>query len=318
MELEDDLYRIGTVTNLTGIAVERLRAWDRRYGLAPAHRVGKTRFYSRAQLERLKRIKQLIDQGQPISSVVDLSDEQLAERLTSSREVTGFTPCLGLIGPNLVVLEHQSNASVEVAARWANLDAFVADSAGASALDVIAVQLPVLGMPPIEQIQTACPEARVVALYQFATEKHLNRVRDHGIAALQWPVGWAEIEQACLTGALRPLRAARTAPRRFTDEKLIAIAAGSTDPSQAPRHLVELITRLNALADFSLAWQSADEAPPEAAARHERVYADVTQARAQLELALEILAEGEELLSGQNRPKQDNIWTKSKKVEFGG
>jgi hypothetical protein len=64
MELDDDLYRIGTVAGLTGVSVERLRAWDRRYGLAPAHRAGKTRFYNRAQLERLKRIKQLIDEGQ--------------------------------------------------------------------------------------------------------------------------------------------------------------------------------------------------------------------------------------------------------------
>ncbi|MEM6709905.1 MAG: MerR family transcriptional regulator [Pseudomonadota bacterium] len=30
-----ELYRIGAVAQLTGIAVERLRAWERRYGLAP-------------------------------------------------------------------------------------------------------------------------------------------------------------------------------------------------------------------------------------------------------------------------------------------
>ena len=60
MEVSDDLYRIGAVANLTGVAVERLRAWERRYGLAPAHRDGRTRYYSGAQLSRLKRIKQLI------------------------------------------------------------------------------------------------------------------------------------------------------------------------------------------------------------------------------------------------------------------
>ena len=316
MTREDDLYRIGTVAGLTGIGVERLRAWDRRHGLAPANRVGKTRYYSRAQLERLKRIKQLIDQGQPISSLVGLSDEQLSERLTPSHQVTGFAPRLGLIGPNLVVLEHQSNATVEVTARWANLNAFVADPGAAEALDVVAVQLSVLGMPPIEQIEAACANVRVVALYQFATEKHLNRVRDHGVEALQWPVGWAEIEQACLAGATRPLRAGRAAPRRFTDEQLIAIAASSSNPSQAPRHLVELITRLNAFAEFNLAWQGADEAPVAAARLHERIHSDVTQARAQLEAALAVLAEAEELIPGQNRSDLDKIWTKSKKMHI--
>ena len=316
MALDDDLYRIGTVASLTGIGVERLRAWDRRHGLAPAHRVGKTRYYSRAQLERLKRIKQLIDQGQPISSLVDLSDEQLAGRLTASHDVTGYAPRLGLIGPNLVVLEHQSSATVEVTARWANLNAFVADPAGCTELDVIAVQLPVVGMAPIEQIEAVCPNVRVVALYQFGTDKHLQRVRDHGVTALQWPAGWADIEQACLAGALRPLRAGRTAPRRFTDEQLIAIAASSTDPSQAPGHLVELITRLNAFAEFNLAWQGADEAPAAAAPLHERVHSDVTQARAQLETALAVLAEAEELIPGQIRQYPDNIWTKSQKMRI--
>ena len=36
-----DLYQIGSVTALTGIAAERLRAWERRYGFAPAERKGK-------------------------------------------------------------------------------------------------------------------------------------------------------------------------------------------------------------------------------------------------------------------------------------
>ena len=299
MELEEDLYRIGTAATLTGVAVERLRAWDRRYGLAPVHRSGKTRFYNRAQLDRLKRIKQLIDHGQPISSLVDLSDEQLARRLTATHEVAAYSPTVGLIGPNLLVLEHQSDAAIEIAARWANMNAFTAHPEAAAGLDVIAVQLPVLGMQPIDIIEAICPDARIVALYQFATEKHLNRVLEQGATALEWPLGWPEIEHACCSSAGRPLRAARTAPRRFTDEQLIAIAANSTDPSRSAGHLVELITRLNAFADYSLAWQGADEAPAGAAALHARVHGEVTQARAQLEYALEALADAEELLPGR-------------------
>lgn len=297
MELDQDLYRIGTVANLTGLSVERLRAWDRRYGLAPAHRSGKTRFYDRAQLQRLKRIKQLIDQGQPISSLVDLSDEQLASRLTASHEITAFTPRIGLIGPNLLVLEHEADTSADIRARWANMDAFGSSPQAPGGLDAVVVQLPVLSLRPVEMVEENYPEARIVALYQFVTDKHLNRVREHGVTALQWPLSWPEIESACQSGASRPLRAPRSAPRRFSDEQLIAIAASATDPSQSPNHLVELITRLNAFADYTLAWQGADEAPAGAVAVHERVYSDVTQARAQLESALEALADAEELLS---------------------
>ena len=57
--LADDFYRIGSVAALTGIAVERLRAWERRHDFSPAHKRGRTRFYSAQQLEKLKKIKLL-------------------------------------------------------------------------------------------------------------------------------------------------------------------------------------------------------------------------------------------------------------------
>ena len=93
-----------------------------------------------------------------------------------------------------------------------------------------------------------------------------------------------------------PLRAARAAARRFTDEELIAIAASATDTTACPEHLVELISGLNAFAEYSLS--CTDEATdPEL---YERVHTDTTQARAQLELALEALVEAEQLLARPN------------------
>ena len=98
MEADDDLYRIGTIANLTGIAVERLRAWERRYGLEPAHKAGKTRFYSRAQLERLQLIKRLIDQGHPISTLVALAAMAISsssvKRRTAARAARSGIPAV--------------------------------------------------------------------------------------------------------------------------------------------------------------------------------------------------------------------------------
>ena len=59
-----DLYQIGSVTALTGIAAERLRAWERRYGFAPAERKGKIRLYSHTQVRNLVKIKRLLDRGE--------------------------------------------------------------------------------------------------------------------------------------------------------------------------------------------------------------------------------------------------------------
>jgi MerR family transcriptional regulator, light-induced transcriptional regulator len=298
LETDDDLYRIGTIANLTGIAVERLRAWERRYGLEPAFKSGKTRFYSRDQLDRLQLIKRLIDQGHPISTLVELGDEQLRERLSTHQQTRQRPASTGLIGPNLLVLEQQQTQSVrlDVRARWANLDAFLEDQTGTEPLEAIVVQLPVLWTATIEKIGRFQPHARIVALYQFATPKHLVAVQELGIPTLQWPTTWQEIEHACATSAGTPLRAARAAVRRFSDDQLIAIAASSADPTGCPAHLVELISSLNAFAEFSLA--CADEATDRAL--YERVHTDTTQARAQLELALEALVEAEQLLAMPN------------------
>ena len=199
--LTEDLYRIGTVAQLTNISVERLRAWERRYGLAPAHRAGKTRFYSASQLARLTRIKRLIDAGHPISSLVELTDEQLDEREATQRTVSAQPPETGLIGPNLLVLEQAQTEDLRLAvnARWANLEAFVRDRSGVDQLDAVVAQLPVLSLDPLETIEDLCPDAHVVVLYQFATANNLDAVAARGIPALKWPASWQEIETAVLS-----------------------------------------------------------------------------------------------------------------------
>ena len=79
--MDEDLYKIGAVTKRTGISAECLRAWERRYGLEPAERTGKTRFYSASQVERLTNVKALLEQGHPISQLIPLSDDELRRRL---------------------------------------------------------------------------------------------------------------------------------------------------------------------------------------------------------------------------------------------
>ena len=301
VEADDDLYRIGTIANLTGIAVERLRAWERRYGLEPAHKAGKTRFYSKAQLDRLQLIKRLIDQGHPISTLVELDDQALVERLNTQRQSRLQPAVAGLIGANLLVLEQRQAEDgraprLDVRGRWPNVDAFFEDSADAGDLEVLVLQLPVLLHDQVERVARLVPDARLVVLYQFTTPKHLGSVEAAGIPTLQWPAAWQEIEHACATAAGMPLRAARSAARRFTDDELVAIAASAEDPSRCPAHLVELISSLNAFAEYSLS--CAEEAGDPGL--YERVHTDTTQARAQLELALEALVDAEMLLATPN------------------
>ncbi|MDA1077337.1 MAG: MerR family transcriptional regulator [Proteobacteria bacterium] len=282
----DDLYRIGATAKLTGVAVERLRAWERRYGLIPAHRTGKTRFYSSSQIERLTLMRQLVESGHAISSLVDLSDEQLGARLTVNRQAEPERGGkVGLIGANLIVLESRfaDSPQIDIAARWSNVDAFLSDQDGVDTLDVVVLQMPVLMQDPVDEILDFYQDARIIPIYQYATDTVLASFMEQGLTPLRWPVSWHDIEHACVSSGGLPLKAARTAPRKFTDEQLIAIAAShSEEESGCAGHVVELITTLNAFAEYSLDYseRSAD------LNRYERLHAETTQARAQLELAL--------------------------------
>ena len=297
---DEDLYRIGTVASLTGISVERLRAWERRYDLSPAHKAGKTRFYSKPQLERLKLIKHLIDLGQPISSLAQLSDAQLTERIAHHAAtpvvLSMHAPRVGLVGPNLVMLEQQAQRAnqrqrLEVVSRWANMDAFVADVDATDDPQVMILQLPVLSTQAIEITEEIFPDAKVIVVYQFATSEMISKVQERGAPTLKWPVTWAELEHHTISSGAGPMRAGRAAPRRYSDEELIAIAAASTDPTHCPQYLIEAINQLNAFADYA-----ADcSVRTEPAEIYTGVQIDASQARAQLETALESMLEHAQL-----------------------
>lgn len=296
---DEDLYRIGTVAQLTQISVERLRAWERRYGLVPAHRAGKVRYYSRSQLARLTKFKRLIDAGHPISSLTSLSDEQIDQRLATQTPLASEPARTGLIGPNLLVLEQQQGEDqrIRICARWANMEAFSQDQLAVEQLDAIVVQLPVLNLQAIEPIEDFYPDSQIVVLYQFATANHLSAYQERAIPALKWPTAWQEIEGVVASAHGGRAAGSESVSRRFSDEELIAIAASTLgDPSGCPQHLVELISQLNAFAEYSSSCTSGDE-PPEQQTLYQGIHVDTTEARAHLERALEALAMAEGLIA---------------------
>ncbi|MGD9385703.1 MAG: MerR family transcriptional regulator, partial [Thioalkalispiraceae bacterium] len=67
---QQGLFPISAVSNLTGVNPVTLRAWERRYGLIKPHRTESGhRLYSDEDVERIKLILQLIDEGIAISRV---------------------------------------------------------------------------------------------------------------------------------------------------------------------------------------------------------------------------------------------------------
>jgi DNA-binding transcriptional MerR regulator len=69
------LFPIGTVSEQTGVNTVTLRAWERRYGLLKPRRTPKGhRLYSQQDVERVKQVLILLDQGIPVSRVREVLD----------------------------------------------------------------------------------------------------------------------------------------------------------------------------------------------------------------------------------------------------
>ena len=310
--LADDFYRIGSVAALTGIAVERLRAWERRHDFSPAHKHGRTRFYSAQQLEKLKKIKHLIDRGQTVSSVIHLTEQQLNQRLNDSpaaavdspNAAAQAIPLVGLVGANLLQLEQKQEPTdrIDVVARWANLDALLDPSQQQQLPQVLVLQMPVLSTQDIAKAQQHLPNSKIITAYQFATAAELSRCQTTDTPVLKWPLDWREIEFTCLEESKRYLKSVGYALRRFSDEELIALAVSDTDPNQPTQHLVEAVHQINALSAYLQT--CAEEHASEAAAHGalDEACSDAAYARAYLESALHTITAAAEHATAQQSP----------------
>ena len=76
------MYSIKAVSQATGLSVETLRAWERRYGLVtPARDGAGRRVYRSGDVLRLRRLREATDRGHPIGRIARFDDAQLAALL---------------------------------------------------------------------------------------------------------------------------------------------------------------------------------------------------------------------------------------------
>ncbi|MEO8595466.1 MAG: MerR family transcriptional regulator [Candidatus Solibacter sp.] len=72
-------YPIRAASQLTGLPVDTLRAWERRYQAVNPSRAGRGRLYSEADIRRLLLLRRAVDGGHAIGQVASLSDGALEE-----------------------------------------------------------------------------------------------------------------------------------------------------------------------------------------------------------------------------------------------
>jgi DNA-binding transcriptional MerR regulator len=90
-------YSIKAVAEATGLTVETLRAWERRYRvIQPSRGAGGHRLYTAHDVSRLRRLRETTARGHSIGKIAHLSDDAL-NRLLSDRPASDGEPAHALV-----------------------------------------------------------------------------------------------------------------------------------------------------------------------------------------------------------------------------
>lgn len=85
-------YPIRAAAKLTGLSIDTLRAWERRYQAVVPERSERGRQYSREQIQRLSLLRDLVERGHAIGQIADLNEEELRGLLTARPAVRQLAP----------------------------------------------------------------------------------------------------------------------------------------------------------------------------------------------------------------------------------
>ena len=291
MDGQEDLYKIGVVAKRTGIAHERLRAWERRYGLAPAARAGHTRFYSGTQVARLVAIKTLLDQGHAISEVIHWTDDELQRRLRLQPSLQPAPECapkpasaqVWLIGaPLLLAYRERDDSEVDVVAEWTTAAELARQQDPLPKPDCIAIHMPTLDDQPIELIEDVYDDVPIVVVYQYATKADREQFEQADYSLLKGPASWRSVENLIL--ATSPPSPTGDAQRFYSDDELLHICSVADQaPSGCVRELADLVVEINTYAAHAEHCESDED--------YAATIDDVHNARGHLEQALRRLVE---------------------------
>jgi DNA-binding transcriptional MerR regulator len=311
-------YRSGAVARLTGISVDTLRVWERRYGVVgPSHSESGHRLYSPQDVARLLLIKRLVDQGNAIGNLAPLADEQLKGMIDAARaaghalqssatRAQGEPIRVAIVGPALPSRmrgEMHRFPLLEVAGT-ADLPAGIEPALGGRSADVLVMEFPQLqseDVQTVEQIARAIGARRAVVVYGFARDATVRALRDRGHLVGRAPVGIDELEALCRiaipaeSGGTGVPRALDPVPPRRYDERDLAEVAGMPPKMfcECPRHIAELLVQLGSFESYSAECVSRS---PTDAALHAYLLRVSGTARAMFEEALSRVAEAEGLV----------------------
>ena len=250
-------YRIGLTTQITGIRPETLRAWERRYEVVkPIRTDAGDRLYTQADIDRLLLIKKLVDNGDAISAVANLNIENLEKRISSCKSALSSAGKndLNFILLGRTILDKKSLDSMRL-----NMIDVVQDARNIKPnyhckIDFIIVEIQTVNQGTFQMLQKVLKQSRASKLlcaYDFGKESDIATLTTQDTGTIPLPLNHSDITEWCSNNFANYLRSSST-DRLLTNQDLVNIvAAGSTINCECPRHLSDLINKLTSFEKYS-------------------------------------------------------------------
>lgn len=110
MKTMDNAYPIRAVAKMTGISVDTLRGWERRYQAVIPERSQRGRIYKKVHIERLLLLNQLVLAGHAIGGIAPLTDQELKGLLAHQPCHPAPEPPKDILAPVLSAIESFDSA----------------------------------------------------------------------------------------------------------------------------------------------------------------------------------------------------------------
>lgn len=274
---EEATFGINTVSRMTGIPVDTLRMWERRYdAVVPQRSSDNKRRYTAADVARLRVFKNLVDLGHSIGSVARLPIEALNERLQVHAEMDDAQVATPDVTRRPGILVYGEELPFQVQGWTEALTAL--NITGTHTLyaefendamnrkpDVLLIQCPSLQRDMetrFRDLMRRTTAQRLVLVYTYASSTVIDRLNRQGIVTLRTPVTVENLHQAC---QLQPNSNRDTPyawfrlpdddpvpPRRYNGENLASVMLlANRVRCECPQHMVDLIQRLGAFEAYS-------------------------------------------------------------------
>jgi len=325
-------FKIGAVARITGIPSDTLRMWERRYGVVePDRGQGSSRLYSRDDITRLTLIKQLVDRGSAISTVANLSREQLMEQLDLMQSGSNSYDagddadigCRVMICGDALPLKMSGDANdyagMEILGAYASMAEFEIQAANQQP-DVIVLEYPALMPETVSEIRALLRRSgakKAIVIYGFATREVVRSLHGGNTIPLRAPVDPVQLRQQCRRAVLQGVESTHRQAepeddfgeeipgRLFSPDELAQLAQASTTiVCECPHHLVDLVQRLSAFEAYSA---ECENRGPDDAALHAYLHGTTARVRLTIEKALErvVRTEGIDIDSIRKRAGAD-------------